>query len=353
MDVTTLPVWEQFSDMGYVEAFQFAQSRLGVALPPTCKGSTRHDTFLLPALLQPLMCRAEVLADAHLFDAHAPLVLTFALPHAYPARLQWNLPRSWVQYNPDRVVVSSAYSASAPLLRLAISRCQTTQDVDAAFLMWAKENEQAVSTAIAHAHSLDPLSQPLLSLPKMARGRCQPRCRKWRRVPQAVRCARDGDYNPPEEAASIQARRLVKQVRRLQTFVSGRTKYEHAPNRELRHQLQQEWHAICRATGFLPSFPQWLLRVAHFQAFWWDFPPLEWSRDVLAYVRFDCDAVLRQAAKHRAQLAKFSSRWDAKHGGSRKAFASIKAPPNPPFSALPVCETRHLDIVQPVDGQRA
>ena len=94
MDVTTLPVWEQFSDMGYVEAFQFAQSRLGVALPPTCKGSTRHDTFLLPALLQPLLCRAEVLADAHLFDAHAPLVLTFALPHAYPARLQWNLPKS-------------------------------------------------------------------------------------------------------------------------------------------------------------------------------------------------------------------------------------------------------------------
>ena len=255
------------------------------------------------------------------------------------------MPKSWVPFNPDKGVVSSAYSASAPLLRLAISRCQSVQDVEEAFLMWARDNEQAVSLAITQAHSLDPLSQPLPSLPKMARGRCQARHRTWRRVPQAVRCARDGDYNPPEEAASIQARRLVKQVRRLQTFVSGRTKYETAPTLVLRQQLQQEWQAICRA--------KWLLRVAHFEVFWWDLPPLEWTRDVLTYVRLDCDAVLRKAAKYRAQLAQFSSRWDAKYGGHRKAFASIKEPPHPPFSDLPVREIRQLVLVQPVDGRKA
>ena len=352
-DVTALPVWERFRELGFVEAFQFAQARLGVTLPPTCRNSTRHDTFIIPTLLQPLLCKAEVMSDAHLFAAHALMVLTFSLPHAYPARLQWNMPKSWIQYSPDKATVQAAYNASRPLLQQKLAQSQSVKDADAAFLMWAQDNEQAVSLAITKAHRCDPQCQPLPALPKMARGRCEPRQRKWRRVPQAARCARDGDYTPPEEAASVRTRMLVKQVRRLQTFVSGRTKYGTAPNEALCSQLQQEWSAICRAKGFLPSFPQWLLNVAHFQTFWWELPPLEWVRDVLAYTRFHCDAVVRQVAKHRAQLAKFSARWDAKHAGHRKAFASIKEAPHPPFSALPVCEVRQLTISQVVDGQHA
>ena len=78
-----------------------------------------------------------------------------------------------------------------------------------------------------------------------------------------------------------------------------------------------------------------------------------WARDVLAYVRFDCDAMTRQAAKHRARLAKFSAAWDAKHSGGRQAFASIKEPPHPPFSSLPVSEKRTLTLSQAIDGQQA
>ena len=113
-DVTELPVWEQFRTLTYVEAFTFASDRLQVSLPPTCKGSTRHDTFLIPSFLQPLVCKAEVLDTDHLFDAHSPMVLTCALPHAYPARLQWNLPQSWVQFEPDRHDIQSAYTGSSP-----------------------------------------------------------------------------------------------------------------------------------------------------------------------------------------------------------------------------------------------
>ena len=237
-------------------------------------------------------------------------------------------------------------------MRQRISQCQDVQDVQDTFLVWALDVERAVSLALQHAHQKDPLSHPRPALPRSARGRCTIRPRQWRRVPQAARCGLDGDYNPPEEAASVQARMVVRQVRRIQTYIRGR-KYDGTPTMALARQLQSEWQAICRAKGFLPTFPRWLVRNVHFHTFWWENPPLEWVRDVFAWTKCSCDAMVRQAAKHRAQLAKFRAHWDAKHAGHKQAFASIKPPPHPPFAAVPVHEVRQARLSQVVNPTEA
>ena len=46
--VQSLPAWEHFRFLGYQEVFEFAEAKMGIKLPPTCKNSSRHDTFLLP-----------------------------------------------------------------------------------------------------------------------------------------------------------------------------------------------------------------------------------------------------------------------------------------------------------------
>ena len=224
MDVAALPAWECLRALGYVEAFQFAADRLARTLPATCRHSTKNDNVLIPPFLQPLLQRADVLTEAHLFDSHAPLLLTFSVPYAYPAVLHWKLPRTWANLQPKQADVAAAYASHQPLVLQQVCSCTTTIQLQAALQHWAQCVEWSVDTALAAAHQQDPSKHTVPRLPKSARGRCQAPERRWQRFPQAARAARCGDYTPPEEAVSIQARMMVRQVRRLQTYCRGREK---------------------------------------------------------------------------------------------------------------------------------
>ena len=353
MDVTSLPIWEHYRQLGYIEAFQLVKSRLGYDLPATCRGSTRFDTFLVPPLLQPSLCKAEVMQDEQFFDAHSPLVLTFSLPHHYPASLQWKLPKDWTAFSPDNALVEAAYMAASPALQVQVHACQSTNDVQQCFRNWASELESAVDLAIRTEHRHKPQQQPFACLARSAKGRCEPRTLQWRRVPQAARTARDGDYSPADEAVSVNTRMQVRQVRRLQTYLRGRLKYATSPSPQLRGQLQQEWAAIVRARGYGASFPQWILRTAHFHVFWQEEPPLDWLRDMHQFTQHMCDAAARQAAMHRRKLTDFRFQWDSKNQGLRRVFGSIKPDPRPPFTAFPVVEKRWVEISETVGANEA
>ena len=353
VDVTSLPAWECLSALGYVEAFQFAADRLARTLPATCRQSTKHDTVLIPPFLQPLLQRADVLTEAHLFDSRAPLLLTFSLPYAYPAVLHWKLPRTWTALQPKQTDVEAAYASQQPLVLQQVQSCTTTVQLQAALQHWAQCVESSVDTALAAAHQRDPATHKVPHLPKSAKGRCQAPERRWQRLPQAARAARCGDYNPPEEAVSIQARMMVRQVRRLQTYCRGREKFARTADAALGAQLQQEWSAIVRSKGFPPDFPRWILTIAHFHTFWQNAPPLDWVKDVYEYTRFATDAHVRQSAQHRQKLARFRLQWNAKHAGMSHGFAAIKPVPHPPFSAIPVVEQRDIQVTQVVDPQHA
>ena len=350
-DITELPAWDSLRALGYVEAFQFAADRLAKILPATCRNSTKHDTVLLPPFLQPLLQRADVLVDAHLFDSHAPMLLTFAMPYAYPALLHWKLPRTWADLQPEPQEVAKAYSTHQPLVLQQIGDCANPADLQTALQQWAQTVEWSVDAAISLAHKKDPSKHPVPRLPKSARGRCQGPTTRWQRLPQAARSGRRGDYAPPDEAVSIQARMMVRQVRRLQTSCRGRDKLERTADTTLAAQLQQEWLAIIRGKGFPPNFPQWILRVAHFHAFWKSNPPLEWVKEVYDYTRFATDARIRQAAQHCQKLAQFKLQWNTKHTGMSQGFAAIKPVPNLPFSTLPVVERRDVLLTQVIDPE--
>ena len=276
--------------------------------------------------------------------AHSPMVLTFSLPHGYPAKLCWKMPKSWTTFEHDEADHHRAYAQGRSNLQQMTQQCQSEADVAACFLQWARDVEQAVSTAVHCMHVSDPAKQPCPCLPSSAKGRCEERHRKWLRVPQAARRARDGDYSPPAEAISIKSKMMIRQVRRIQTYIRGRRKLLITPGSQLESQLRQEWAAVVRAKGFPPRFDAWLLRVGYFTVFWYDRPPLDWLEDVLQYTRHTCDATVRQAAKNRAKYAEYRMQWDAKYKGSRQAFAAIRAAPFPPFSTIPVKEERECAL---------
>ena len=94
----------------------------------------------------------------------------------------------------------------------------------------------------------------------------------------------------------------VRQVRRVQTLLSGLRKVERLGSSvpaSLIKQLEHEWGAIARAKGYPPSFPVWVLQVAHFTVFPAHLPTTDWVDDLAQYLRFDADAMVKQQAKLR------------------------------------------------------
>ena len=148
---------------------------------------------------------------------------------------------------------------------------------------------------------------------------------------------RGGGYDPDVEVTSVVGRLRVRQVRRLQTLCKGLPQSPPALiTAAQQRQLQQEWAAIGRAAGYAPSFPQWVLQVACFHSYPECLPGLDWLRDVMQYVRFDCDALVRQQAKARADTFKYQVQLDQAEGHSRQGYAALRPPPKPAFTEVPV-----------------
>ena len=89
-----LPSYELFSQKGFLDAFTFFESKYGFALPPTCNGKTRNDTFLIDPVLMPYIHDIHVV-EGCIFDSHSPLNIDFRIPLNPPAHLQWRMPKSW------------------------------------------------------------------------------------------------------------------------------------------------------------------------------------------------------------------------------------------------------------------
>ena len=354
-DVTQLQCWPELRRQGYAELFDLAQRRFGKQLPATCRGSTRHDSALLPPLFQQMLMSAAVDTDCHLFDSHAPVLLTFSMPQHNPCKQLWRKPASWMEFSPSAPDMENHYSNMRGAVEASIDSCASRDELDAAFLCWASTVEEAVSQAIDCGHKRDPIKNPASFLPKRARGRCTYRFVKAQPLHVALPAGRQGDYNPPDEALSMRSRLKVKQVRRLQAFLRHLCKARQTCNESVGTttcSLIREWHAICGARGFPPSFEQWLLRVACFHEFYLhlvsrsgitaqqvlaSLPAADWLEDVLAYVRFDCEAVIRQEAAARKQFSKFCHQQDSE-SGLRQGYAGLRPKANPPFTAIPVDE---------------
>ena len=228
-DVTTLPEFDFFQQLGFVEAFQYWRQRTGQELPPTCKHATRHDTLLLPGLLLPYVQAMSVGTDLHLFDSHAPFLAELSMPLAPPCQHGWRKPATWMTVLPPGVDLSSYYSQYQGQVQAAISSCRDADDLSTAFHVWASANEAAVDAAIRATHLTAPALSQATSLPRSAKGRCSYRPLCKRPYPRSAPQGRSGDYTPSCEAVSIVARAKVKQVRRMSTFVQGLAKVAAVP----------------------------------------------------------------------------------------------------------------------------
>ena len=357
-DFTKLPSWGHLAFLGYQELFHLWQQRTGCVLPPTCKGATSHDTVLVPPLFQELLLHARVDDTSFNFDAHAPLKLTFRCPDQPPSLHCWRLPSSFMQYSPDSSHVEAQYCALRGTVLQKLQDCQSRDELGHAFTTWAMSLEESIDVAIRASHAADPVANPAPFLPRIAKGRCIYRERKQKKSPATAPAGRHGDYAPPDEAVTVMARSRVRQARRLHTFCQGlaKARSQGSLHSSVYLQLQSEWKAIVKASGYPGGFTTWLLQVAHFSQFY-DvaaasplcadcFPPAAWLADVAAYVRYDCDCLVKQEAKRRQSLAKYKIQLDVSSGHSRVGYRGLRKPERPPLQAIPILQKQTVRLVE-------
>ena len=349
MSVLDLPIWEQFRHLGYRELFELYATRYGKVLPPTCRGSTRHDTVLLPPFLRALLQHARVDVVSKHFDAHDPLFVSFSKATSEVPR-SWRMPKPWSDYCPDMQRATDIYDQAKIGVREVIQNCRNVDDVSAAFEYWAASLEDSVDQSIRRQHDEDPIAQPHKCLPRSARGRCVYRDKAPIAPVEVSPKAWAGGYDPVCEAMSMSSRRKVKQVRRLQALLQAIKAWHRkaAANGlhccKLEQQLRAEWRTIRVNKAFGPRFDEWLLGFDQFGHVWWDVPPVPWLQDALQLAKHSCDAQVRYEAVVRSRRFRYLVQMDTLFGGQKQGFRQLRPKPRPPISCLPVTEVR--DVVR-------
>ena len=339
-----LPCWRGFQNLGFQELHQLYAATFRRPLPHTCRNATSWDTLLMSPTLVSLFLTAEVDVESHIFDSHAPVHVRFRMPEGVPALQRWRLPETWASLRPDPALVEHHYSARRRACPLppAVDEPSLAQP----FRIWAADWESAVDAALRDAHAEDPCRQPFAGLPRRFRGRCKAQSRRHCPCPALAKKARCGDYDPPEDAVTVQARQCTRQVRRVDTFIRALKAAAQAPSLGQLRSLAAQWKAISKAPGFAPNFPSWVLRVAHFSWYPHDHPPLDWLQDLVTYLRFHCAAIVRQQAALRKEAFRLRTRHDEVNGSARPQE-------HPPLQALQVDEVQTLALARTLPGGRA
>ena len=350
-DPCKLPAWSAFASRGWVELGHFAQACHGLFLPPTCKQATRFDTFLLPPVLLQYYKGADVLTDAHLFDSHAPMRLHLCPPGSSSPRWMWPLPRPYTTVLDAKDLAPSAYaSVAGPVLPAFSPQVPEVQCGDK-LRLWSATVEDAVHVAIREEHCANGQRQTFRGLPRSHRGRCRAIDRRQCCPPRLPRPARHGDPEPFAEVTSVRARQRLRQLRRITTFAQGLRKHLRGNFRGPSGpdgwpvSLKSEWLAIQRAAGYGTAFPSWLLQFPCFSHFPTERPALDFVQDLCSFVRYDVEALSRQAAKVRAQSFRYQLQVDAKDFSGSQCFVRVRPPQKPPFTCLQV-RTDQLAQVQ-------
>ncbi|OLQ11845.1 hypothetical protein AK812_SmicGene4284 [Symbiodinium microadriaticum] len=336
---TELPSWQAFQGLGWVELGEYASVVHDLHLPCTCKGATRYDTFLLPPSLFQFFSSADVLEDCHLFDSHAPMRLHLRMPGLAPSKWLWPLPRTFEGLMLNAANLAPAYNEVGVPLRPAFAPEVPEVSQGDKLRLWSTAVEDAVSRAIKLEHASQ-TQQNLRGLPRSCRGRCRPVERKKACPPRLPRAGRHGDPEPVAEDTSVLGRQRLRQLRRLTTFAQGLSKHLRGAFRGPLSpdgwpiSLDKEWGAICRAPGYGASFQCWVLQWPCFEYYPLHRPELAFVNDLTSLVKFDVDALQRQAVAVKCKLFKYQLQVDATDFGGSRSFVRIRPPEKPPFTCV-------------------
>lgn len=204
----------------------------------------------------------------------------------------------------------------------------SVQTLDEALTKWTKSVENSVDWAIRMQHSENPEKFPTSHLPKQARGRSK----KHKIVPKPIfmwtKPACDGQYTPQTTGNSILLTQKVRQVRRLQSLYFRMLKMNHIENgfQHQHLQLQQEWKAILKASGYKPDFPSWCADIPEIGWCPFHLPTADFLHLIAQFAKHDCDLLANKVTSHVRKVTKFANLYDSTQAIYAQTAKKVRKP---------------------------
>ena len=170
--VRDFPAYAAFRATRCQEAFHLAQCKFGQTLPPTCRGSTRNDSFIIHETLVPFVKDIWVGAP-EVFPDHRPLFLQLQLPSKQVVCRSWFIPQTWGEIPLDPGTLEQCYTNNQARFT-SRTDLNTEEKINRAFHRWSKGVENAVQKCVQIQHEQDPLHTPKPCLPQKFFGRGAP-----------------------------------------------------------------------------------------------------------------------------------------------------------------------------------
>lgn len=227
----------QWADAGWVNVQSWACQKLGKAIQVTCKQKTTKDHLYVSPQLAMYLKDVEVQHDW--FADHSILIARFYPLGSPPLLPLWKHPAA-IDWNAvDKTEVEAKFEPPPG---------EADPTLHYAALM------QKVESAVDQARK----AKGKGALPKSMRGRGQQLEVVWVQEHSApIKKSREGEFQPSFHGLNQQHCRWVRQYRRLVNYARLVQDFKGTPS-AINHR-EQLWHSIMSATGFAPSFAEWVV----------------------------------------------------------------------------------------------
>ena len=296
-DLQNIPCWARAQSMGFVDIAARFASLHGEEPDNTYKGESRLDYIICNNLAAPACCSLAV--DPKGYTDHAILTAEFDWNAGITTLPTWHVPFDVAQleqiqeYLPGMVPPQHVCDAFWHALN--------NGTVTDAFRTFCTAFEEKVNSTLVQVSGT--------SLAEGYKGRG--RGKLVLRGPSQVYVSKDGHAATDR----IVFKQRLKVVDRINELIFLMTKDPLHPRRA------QLWYCICSATGFKPSFPEWLLE--NDVALWIPLaaPPLEWLLQVKQALAWYVGHWTRLLDKQRRNSVSNTFAADWKKGGKLHAAA--------------------------------
>ena len=326
VSVDEIPLWHSMLHLGWVDAAAFDANRRSAMPRPTSRGQARKSFILINQQLLPSLITCDTTDDFE-FDTHPLLLAEFDLDATRKPVDRWRLPMSTdhFSFNPELLELGAVAVTQARehKFQVAIDR----QDSDEALRQINLAFEETWNAACVDADG-KPRKLPQSCI---GRGRKSVVHRFAASAP-VIRKGRNGDFNPDLCQPTLYMRRMIRQVRRLQSLRSQLMANENRGISSPSIHCWQVWRAIVRAPGFPKDFQTFMLGT--FGIFVPDAcPGYQFVQYICLTLQNHTTDLVAACKAHDEAVRKERQAVDIAHGGS-KTFCSVRDLQPQPFQSI-------------------
>ena len=251
-DLEKLSLWPSLIKQGWCDTAIKSADINRHPVEMTYDNITRHSYILTSGELRNTLIDCRTVKQ-HVFSKHPVIKLRLSLPIIIQRNYVWQLPKSFDQYSHD---AEKATVFAQKLIQNRSDRITTAfenNNIDEASRQWTIIAEETLRNSAVVKESSD--FKPKLG--HMGRATMKPIQVKSPAIP-VMKKPRNDHFIPNIDQGSVELRRHVKQLHRIQSLASQVRAIAKHFSEVAANQAQQLWDSICKAKGFHVNFRYWM-----------------------------------------------------------------------------------------------